>query len=290
MINLQAIKEEKGRLWAVAAAERQVFSGLAMKVMRSIAGEPKYPRQIARELRVHEQKVYYHIRQLEKKGFVRVARKEEKGGALAKVYEPASPAFLVRFGNFQEIRRLPRTAGFEPFIRDGMLDAKIIVGSPEPHGPEKARSRDISFAVELALFLGTFLTKTKGMSVIEDKDVHSHDLNANLIIIGGPITNKVTKMVNDKLPARFDAKKNIASSKSKKTYKMDECGFIARAKNPFDERKEIIVIAGKRYSGTKAAVLAFMQKFDEIEKKSFSIVEGLDNDGDGEVDSVRVLE
>src|SRR3989338_1239553 len=285
---MQAIKEEKGRLWAVQTAERQVFSGLVMKVMRSLAAEPKYPKQIARELRVHEQKVYYHIRQLEKKGFVRLARKEEKGGALAKVYELSSPAFLVRFGNFQEVRRLPRIACFEPFIRDGVLDAKIIVGSPEPHGPEKARSRDVTFAVDLALFLGTFLTKTKETAVVEDKDIHPHDMKENLIIIGGPITNKVTKMVNDKLPARFDKSKNIVTKR--KTYRQDECGFIARAKNPFDERKEIIVIAGKRYSGTKAAVLAFMQKFDEIAEKDFSIVEGVDNDGDGEVDSARILE
>jgi hypothetical protein len=182
---------------------------------------------------------------------------------------------------------LPIFASFEPFIRNGVLDAKIIVGSPDPHGPEKARSRDVTFAVDLALFLGTFLTKAEA-AVIEDKNVHAHDLRSNLIIIGGPVTNKVTKMVNEKLPVKFDSRKNIQSRK--KIYRGDDCGFIAKIDNPFDSGKKIVVIAGKRYGGTKAAVLAFMKHFDIVERKTHTIVEGLDNDGDGEIDDVRILE
>lgn len=285
---MQIIKEEKGRLFTIAVEEKQIFDGIALKIMKSLAEQQKYPKEMARELRVHEQKVYYHVKQLEKKGFLKVAGKEEKGGALAKVYALSSPAFALRFGNFQEAKRIPRMSSFSPFIKDGLFDARIIVGSPDPHGPEKARSRDVTFAVDLALFLGTFLTKVESPSVIEDKNVHAHDLQSNLIVIGGPVTNKVTKMVNEKLPVRFDSRKNILSRK--KTYKEDDCGFIAKIDNPFDNSKKIMVIAGKRYSGTKAAVLAFMQKFDEIEKKNFTVVEGVDNDGDGEIDGVKVLE
>ncbi len=184
---------------------------------------------------------------------------------------------------------MPRYS-FEPFVKDSVLDAKIIVGSPDPHGPEKARSRDITFAVELALFLGTLLAKAGGKSVMEDKDVRTPDLSNNLIIIGGPVTNKVAKMVNNNLPVRFDGKKNIISARSKKTYRNDDCGFIARIDNPFDNSKKVLIIAGKRYSGTKAAVLAFMEHFDKIEKKTFTIVEGVDNDGDGEIDGVKIIE
>ncbi len=286
---MQIVNQEKERILVLDAEERQMFSGTALKILKSLAEEKKYPRQIARELRSHEQKIYYHIRQLERKGFIKTAGHEERGGALAKMYELSSPAFFTRFSGFHEAKRIPRPAGgMEPFIKDGKLDAKIIIGSPDPHGPERARSRDIGFAVDLALFLGTFLTEIRKPAVIEDKDAHPHDLNANLIIIGGPITNKVTKMVNDRLPVRFDKDRDIVSKR--KTYRQDECGFIARAENPFDSTKKIMVIAGKRYSGTKAAVLAFVQKFDEIGKKNFTIVEGLDNDGDGEVDDVRILE
>lgn len=286
VIEMQIVKEKDGRLMAIDAEEKQIFSGVALKILKSLSEGEKYPKEIARELRIGEQKIYYHVRRLEKKGFVSVARKEERGGALAKIYELSSPAFFVRFGSFHEARRVPRS-GFMPFVRNGRLDAKIIVGSPDPHGPDKARSRDITFAVDLALFLGTFLNKTEA-SVIEDKDVHVHDLNCNLIVVGGPVTNKITKDFNEKLPVRFDGKKNIVTRK--KVYRQDECGFIAKIDNPHSPGKKIIILAGKRYSGTKAAVLAFIQKFDEIQKKQYTVVEGLDNDGDGEIDSVKIIE
>lgn len=287
-MGMQTIKEENGRLMSISTQERQVLRGVQLRLVKLLAVRQSYPKEMSKELKLHEQKVYYHMRQLEKKGFVRVARKEERGGALAKLYELSSPAFIMRFGDFQEVKRIPARSEFSPFIRNGNLDAKIIVGSPDPHGPEKARSRDVTFAVDLALFLGTFLTKTEGPAVVEDKDVRAHDLDSNLIIIGGPVTNKVTKMVNEKLPVKFDGKKNIISHK--KAYKQDDCGFIARAENPFNKSKNIIVIAGKRYGGTKAAVIAFTQKFDDIKKRNFTVVEGLDNDGDGEIDGVRILE
>lgn len=286
-MGMQIVKESKGKLMAINAEEKQIFDGVQAKIFKLLSTGQSYPKEIAKQLKVHEQKIYYHIRQLEKQGFIKVARKEERGGALAKIYELSSPAFLVRFGEFQEVKRIPAT-GFVPFIRNGLLDAKIIVGSPDPHGPEKARSRDVTFAVDLALFLGTFLTKLESPVVVEDKDVHTDEMRNNLIIVGGPITNKITKMVNDKLPVKFDGRKNIVSHK--RTYKNDDCGFVAKADNPFNKNKKIIVIAGKRYGGTKAAVLAFIKKFDEIEKRNYIVVEGIDNDGDGEIDDVKILE
>ena len=85
----------------------------------------------------------------------------------------------------------------------------------------------------------------------------------------------------------------------------DEFGFGAFSvntklnipKNPFDKTKDIIVIAGRRISGTRAAILSFLQKFDEIckgnshDSKIFAkVVEGIDKDSDGVIDSVEFLE
>ncbi len=287
---MKIVKEEKGRLMVIDAEEKQLFAGIAARIMKSLADGDKYPKEISRELRVHEQKVYYHIKQLEKKGFIRVARREERGGALAKIYELSSPAFFTRFSEFTESRRIPRSTKMEPFIENGRLNAKIIVGSTEPHGPEKARSRDVSFVVDLGLFFGTLLTRFDSSAVIEDKNVHKHDLTGNLIIIGGPVTNKVAKLVNEKLPVKFDTARNIFSKKTRKHYKHDDCGFIVRTENPFDPSHKIMVIAGKRFSGTRAAVLTFLKHFEEIEKRGSVIVEGIDSDGDGEIDDVKILE
>src|SRR3989344_7190285 len=105
---MHVTKEKNGRLMTIEAEEKQVFSGVDLKILRLLAEGEMYPKEISRELRLQEQKVYYHVGQLEKKGFIRLARKEERGGALAKIYELSSPAFLVRFGGFHETRRVPR--------------------------------------------------------------------------------------------------------------------------------------------------------------------------------------
>ena len=110
----------------------------------------------------------------------------------------------------------------------------------------------------------------------------------NMIVIGGPVTNRITKKINDKLPIRFDRKKNVYSSLTKKTYRSDDCGFIVKIRNPHDETKSIMVIAGKRYSGTRAAILAFLKNFESL--SGHNVVEGVDDDGDGIIDTVDILE
>lgn len=290
-------KEENGKWYVLPAQEigRMASAPLAMRILTHLAKRESYAKEIARALKENEQKIYYHIRCLEKLGMVRLARKEERGGAVAKYYALTKPSFVVRFREFEEARRTPRTHPYlQPFVTDGVLRAKIIVGSPDPHGPERARSRDAYYGIDLGLFLGTFLASA-APSVLLDTEVSRDDLKENLILIGGPVTNRVTKMLNSRLPVRFDKNRNIYSSLSKKTYRQDDAGVILRVRNPVAEGKNVLLLAGKRYSGTKAALLAFIRKFDEVtqmQKKGAHacIVEGIDSDYDGIVDDVKVLE
>ncbi|TAL57427.1 MAG: S-layer protein [Nanoarchaeota archaeon] len=176
----------------------------------------------------------------------------------------------------------------------------IIIGSPDPHGPEKARSRDGYYGIDLALFLGAFLQTAPKPNVKLDTEVKEQDLKENnLIIIGGPIVNHVTELVNAKLPVRFDKETHFAvkSTISGKVYPNDEIGMIVKAKNPFNPEKSILVVAGKRYPGTRAAILAFTTKFQELsignihQKQTLAkVVEGIDYDSDGIVDDVEIRE
>ena len=266
------------------------YSGtpLAGRVLALLAKKPSYPKDIANTLREGEQKIYYHIRRLERLGFLHVVRKEERGGAIAKYYALVKPAFVLRFSELKPSKRIPK-GNFHPFIEDGRMNAKIIVGSPDPHGPERARSRDAYYAIDLALFFGTFLTDSKP-SVYLDTEIKGNELKDNLIVVGGPVINKVTAMLNGKMPARFDKKKNIFSSKTKKTYKSDDSGLIVNMKNPFDANKKILIIAGKRYSGTRAAILAIIRNFELVQKNRALVVQGFDRDYDGVVDDVEIME
>lgn len=300
------IKKEKNEIFSLPTKEinfsnlKNIGSDLAQKIIHCIVDKAKYPAEIAKELKVHEQKVYYHVRNLEKAGIIKVVKKETKQGAVANYYGLTEPAFIVKFKDFQKTQKISQITNesvfLEPFIKNGKLNALIIVGSPDPHGPDKARSRDGYYGIDLALFLGTFLNYVPVFNVKLDTEVRESDLENNLILIGGPITNKITQKINSKLPIRFE-NGNIKSTLSKETYQQDEIGMIVKIKNPFNKEKSILVVAGNRFAGTKAAIIAFLKKFKKITQGNVhnnsikaKIVEGVDLDSDGIVDDVEIRE
>ncbi|MBI2972001.1 MAG: S-layer protein [Candidatus Aenigmarchaeota archaeon] len=295
---MHVVQEQDGRLYALPTREARFFSGLAMRIIQHLAKKDSYPKEMAQALKVHEQKVYYHVRKLEKKGIVQVVRREEHGGALAKVYALAAPSFSMVCRELAPAAKVPKSAHayLEPFIDDGTFNGTIVVGSPDPHGPEKARSRDASYAIDFGVFLGTFLASARA-SVRLDTEVSKEDLSGNLILIGGPVINRITNLVNPKMPVRFDDRKNIHSLVSGKKYTSDDAGLVVKMKNPYNENAWVLVIAGKRYSGTRSAILAFLDKFDELStgnrhrnKIHAKVVDGIDTNYDGVVDDVRILE
>jgi DNA-binding MarR family transcriptional regulator len=288
---------------------KTALSPLAWKILKLLAEKPSYPKEIGNKLKVNEQKVYYHIRNLEKVGLVEKLKEEKKQGALAKIYTVTDFAFTVMLKPLEESQKIFQLKKeykefLNPFISDGKLNATIILGSPEPHGATKSRAKDGAFATDLGLFLGSFLVYRPEIPVKLDTEVKEKDLKDNLILIGGPGVNSVTAKINNRLPIKFERIKymgnfysSLHSSVSKKNYSEEECGVIVKTKNPFDRNKDIIVIAGRRISGTRAAILAFLQKFDELckgnsyDSKIFArVVEGIDEDSDGVIDSIEFLE
>jgi DNA-binding MarR family transcriptional regulator len=285
------------------------LSPLAWKILKILAEKPNYPKEIGNKLKVNEQKIYYHIRNLERASLIEKIREEKRQGALAKFYTLTDYAFTLLLKPLEESQKIFQLKKeyknfLEPFITDGKLNALIIMGSPEPHGISKARAKDGLFATDLGLFLGTFLNYKPETFTKLDTEIREEDLKNNLILIGGPGVNAVTAKVNSKLPIRFEKIKEqenfysgFSSIVSGKKYSEEGYGIIVKAKNPFDKAKDILVIAGRRMSGTRAAILAFLQKFDEIckgnsyDSKIYAkVVEGIDKNNDGVIDSVEFLE
>src|SRR3989344_4261466 len=286
------IEKDKNEIKSLPAKEikfaslKTLGSDLAQKILKSISDEAKYPADIAKELKVHEQKVYYHIRNLEKAGIIKIAKKETIQGELANYYILTEPAFIVKFKDLQQTQKISQfrneSSYLEPFIKDGKLDALIVVGSPDPHGPDKARSRDGYYGIDLALFFGTFLNYVPQFNVKLDTDMRENDLDNNLVLLGGPITNKTTAQFNDKLPVKFE-EGNIKSSLSNEVYPQDEAGLIVKIKNPLNKDKSILIVAGKRFSGTRASIIAFLKHFKRLAAGNIhnsnvmaNVVEGID--------------
>jgi DNA-binding transcriptional ArsR family regulator len=303
-------EQENGKFSSLPVREikaedaKSLSSELAIKILKNLCEKPMYPIELASELKVHEQKIYYHIRNLEKAGVIHVVRQEGKQGAVAKYYALEKPAVCVKFKPLEETHKplSVRTGSefLEPFIKDGQLNALIIVGSPDPHGPEKARSKDGYYGMDLALFLGTFLNYVPKFYVKLDTDAREEDIkNNNLILIGGPVVNRITNLVNQKLPVRFDNEQHwaIHSTVSGNSFPNDECGLIVKAKSPLNPEKSILLVAGKRYFGTRAAIIAFLKHFDElilgnVHNRSVKarVVEGIDLDSDGIIDETEFRE
>ena len=300
------INKQKNEVYSLPAKEisaehaKVVSSPLAQKIISLVSKEPMYPIDIAKSLKMHEQKIYYHIRNLEKSGVIQVVKRESRKGTTANYYSIVEPALVVSFRNFELTNKIAQVKSeskfLEPFIKDGVLDAMIIVGSPDPHGPDKARSRDGYYGMDLALFLGTFLNYVPKFIVKLDTEARDEDLDNNLILIGGPIVNKITDRANEHLPVRFE-KGSILSTISGNTYPHDECGIIVKAKNPFNKDKSVLVVAGKRFSGTRAAIIAFLRHFEKVKEGNVhnpetkaKVVEGIDADSDGIIDDAEFRE
>ncbi|MFH1432129.1 MAG: helix-turn-helix domain-containing protein [archaeon] len=315
-MNARLIKEKGGKLFSKiikVETSPEKLKGLLndqrWEILKLITERPTYPAEIAKKLKIHEQKVYYHIKQLEINGIIKVINKVEKKGALAKFYAPTCYGFALDlpYGD-EKLIDFPLTDQSDklkqflyPHMANGRLNSTIVVGSPDPHGPHQVRSRDGHYAIELGLFLGQFGSKTGEFSARLDVDIKAEKKTAeNLFLVGGILTNIITKDLNTYLPIRFLEDKfpyrSIYSQITNKTYSEDNIGIIAKITNPANTEKSIIVLAGNTNGGTKAAIIACTRNTDNILKKYSgednwsTLVRGFDMDGDGKIDTIKILE
>jgi DNA-binding transcriptional ArsR family regulator len=292
---------------------KMILGSLSWKILLMLSKKEMYPLEVAKQLGVHEQKVYYHIRKLAKAGAIKVIREEKKKGATAKYYKTVSTAFGIELPDgYKPIQNLctlsvdePLQSFFKEFISNGTFDGKIIVGSPQPHGPFKTSARDGHYAAHLALFLGQFAKMPSEFAVKLDVDVKvEKEEKNNLILVGGPGTNLLTQEINEYLPIKFIMQSSeqgfllggLSSKKTMQVYTSDASGVIAKIVNPWDSSKRIVVLAGNKAVGTKACVLALTNFWKKTLQKyhgedTFAVViHGFDLDGDGKVDSIEVNE
>lgn len=293
---------------------KMILNKLSWKIVAMLSEREMYPLEIARTLGIHEQKVYYHIRKLEKAGAIAISREQKKKGAIAKYYKTVSYAFGIELPQeYKTIRKLSLLSMdqqiqkfFKGFIKEeSIFNGKIVVGSPTPHGPFKTSARDGHYAAHLTFFLGQFVSMPEEFAIKLDVDAKAEkEERNNLILVGGPGTNVLTQEVNDSLPIRFNMQPSeqgfllggLVSKKSSRVYTADTVGLLARIVNPWDKTKRIIVLAGNKAVGTKACVLA-LTSFWKKSLKNFhgedtfaTVIQGFDLDSDGKVDSIEVLE
>ncbi len=283
-----------------------VSSPLAWRILQELAKAPDYPNALADRLKVHEQKVYYHVRRLEAAGYLKVLREEPKRGASARVLAPTADAFAFLLKSravplpFPTLPRAGVVSRFlEEFSLGGTFNGCIVVGSPYPHGPFVTTARDSPYAVQLGFFLGRLFTPRKGLVTKLDTEVKAGGPGReNMILVGGPVANIITMDLNPHLAVNFDWKQvwHVESSRSHRTYADEDVGLVAKVQNPWNPTKVIVVLSGLHYRGTLSSILGLTQFADEILEgyqggsEFYRVVSGQDRDGDGRIDAVSVLE
>jgi len=284
---------------------------LSIKIVQELAKEPLCAMDIAKRLKLNarhgEQKIYYHIRKLEKAGIVKQVGTENRYGMVAKIFNVVAPVIATRLWetNGTPVEKVvkgvvdPKLSEFlRPFIVNGNLNSTIIIGSPWPHGRFDATARDTPELLVLGAFLGKFV-RGNAITYKLDTQISEDDLKNNLILIGNSKINTVVDRINSYLPIYFDEKSDwvIRSKLSGNAYKDDNHAAIIRMQNPFNKKKEVLILAGRRSVGLRAAVLALVHHHDEIMKGNSGdykaiakVVEGRDRDSDGKIDAVKFLE
>ncbi|MEM3185350.1 MAG: helix-turn-helix domain-containing protein [Conexivisphaerales archaeon] len=277
---------------------------ISLSILRLASTAPVHAREIAKRIGVRDQTVYYHVRKLLSIGLLRVAGVQQVRGASAKTLSTTSNGVAYIFdwercAQAKSVYYKPELHKFlSEYIEDTEFKGFIIVGSPEPHGSFRASARDGHYAVQLALEIGAIAHSGTDFIVKLDTDAKLEmSFKHNIILIGGPATNMITADVNRNLPVRFDETNYWAGliDNRGRRYNFETDAMIAKIPNPFEENKKIVVIAGIRHIGTKAAIIGLTQQTQEVlrgyegREPFVSVVRGFDQDGDGKVDSVDVI-
>lgn len=276
---------------------------LALNMVKELSRKPGCAMDLARKLEVDEQKIYYHLRKLEGAGIVKLLGTETRYGMTAKIYKTMSPvvsAKLYEDGHELEKGRKiidPDTAKFfSPFVKNGRLNALVIIGDVYSHGKFDAIAREGPHAFDLAMMLGNLVNELSFPHFKLDTEVGEKDLKNNLILIGNSKANIIVDKINQSLPLRFDERNDFAivSEKSGNVYNGPRLGVIIKTKNPFNSKKKILVLGG-RTSGTKAAIVACTKHISKVikgldKRETAIVVSGFDKDGDKIIDDVKVLE
>lgn len=282
---------------------KSAFSELGHKILTSLANKPMYPAELARELNVYHQTVYYHIKRLELSGLIERSESKIVRGGRANFFSLSFQGYAVEFNiegeTLKPTFQAPRQLGtfFKEFVDGGTFNGWIVVGSPVPHGPNMTQGRDGHYAIQLGFTLGQFVGIPSNFPVKLDVDVKAEKLErSNLIIVGGPRTNIIASELNEHLPIRFkeggfwgsiiDDKGSLYSSEL-------DC-LIAKVRNPWDRDRVCIIAAGLSGAGTKAAIIG-LSNYSGLILQGYSggefacVLRGIDLNSDGKVDSVEIL-
>lgn len=275
------------------------------KIIQKLSQKPNYPAKIAKELQISKQKCHYHFKKLQEAQLVEKTQQENIKGGTATKYQPTNPSYTYipnknKGKQHQQLKNNQKIQNFlKPLITENKkLNGHIVTGSPDKHGEDQVRSRDNHLAGEIMHKIGNYTQTTLKDTVKLDTQINnSQKYEQNMLLLGGILTNTVSRKYNQKFPAHFNEDqfpyREIQTPQNQ--YTDENTGIITKTRHPENRHHRLFMIAGVSHRGTKAATLAFKDlektlKNYQSQEQYYIIVEGLDIDGDGELDDYKVIE
>jgi len=277
------------------------------KILQELATVDQCARELAKKLNASQQVVCYHLKELEKIGFIRLQRRERRRGAIAKYYRAEHRAIAVIASGLKELdtsneeTNLSETSTrlLAPYITKGVFNGHVVVGSPDQHGIFRERDLGGYHASYLAFFLGSLLPLARTNAVKLDTELTQQQILENLILVGNPRVNTIAMMMNEFLPITYElaGPDVIMSTISERTYAEPQDGAVQMIRNPMNPESKVIVLAGNETIGTQAAIMAFVKYTEDIAAGNVfnreiiaRVVSGVDANQDGTIDDVEFLE
>ncbi len=183
-----------------------------------------------------------------------------------------------------------------PFVRDNVMDALLVVGTTDKHGPFNWRGYtcDVIWGSLVTTKLGQQAQGSLGFDAMQDTDFASYDpvahelfidwskiKKSSIIAIGSPGVNLLALYYNDTLPFKF-LPKTVYSELTHNYYTRSDSvryGIIASIK---DHGKNVLLVWGLGGEGTRAMslVLQNYEKFHDLLKGNAVIIKWTDLNGD----------
>jgi len=289
------------------APAQALLQPMRWKILQELANADQCARDLAKKLNASQQVVCYHLKELEKAGFIRLQRRERRRGATAKYYRAEHKAIAVTTSKLEEQSRSTEETGLSeastrllaPYITNGVFSGYVVLGSPEQHGIFRERDLGGYHASYLTFFLGSLLPLARANVVKLDTELTQQQILGNLILVGNPRINTISMMMNEFLPITYElaGPDVIMSTISERTYAEPQDGAVQMIRNPMNPESRVIVLAGNETIGTQAAIMAFVKYTEDIAAGNVfnheivaRVVSGVDANQDGTIDDVEFLE
>lgn len=284
-----------------------VLQPMRWKILQELATVDQCARELAKKLGTSQQVVCYHLKELEKTGFIRLQRRERRRGAIAKYYRAEHRAIAVIASRLGELDTSTEETNLSeasmrllaPYVTNGVFDGHIVVGSPDQHGIFRERDLGGYHASYLAFFLGSLLPLARSNVVKLDTELTQQQILENLILVGNPRVNTIAVMMNEFLPITYElaGPDVIMSTISERTYAEPQDGAVQMIRNPMNPESQVFVLAGNETIGTQAAIMAFVRYTEDVAAGNVfnreivaRVVSGVDANQDGLIDDVEFLE